>query len=328
MSHAKTKLGLAIAAIVGSVSIAQAADYSISGSVNQMVRIADTDLSNNTETDVLDNSTNASRLDLSASDSFGGVDIKLHAQLRWDANASNGAVPGFNAGGNLNTEILDLSFTSGLGTISIGEGDGATRFTTRQDLSGTELADNFDVRRNNGVSAGGGQNWLGNRNARLRYDAPTVLGTNLSVSFGENDGYEVGATWDSETVGLSSDGLRWIAALGYQDSGIVDGDNTVGSLSAILGGGTSLTVGYGDGDASGADSDGTYIKLGQQFGDHAFSVSVGDNEVGGLDGESQSVAYQYNGGGGVQVYAAYTMLESDIANDDADVLISGIRVQF
>ena len=56
-------------------------------------------------------------------------------------------------------------------------------------------------------------------------------------------------------------------------------------------------------------------------------MSFGDSETGGADGEAQTIAYQYNGGGGVQVYAAYSMLEADGAAD-VDALISGVRVQF
>jgi len=333
MSHTKLKLGLAISAIVGMSSVAQAVDYSISGHVNQMVRYVDDSNTDQTDTQFVDNGTNASRLSLKAGGEFAGMEIEVFSQFRWNAN--NSATTDYfdsSDGGELNTAYLDIAFKHDFGTVSLGRGDGAARFTQRQDLSGTELADNFDVRRwytGDDIDVG----FEGTRNDRIRYDAPSLLGTNLSVSADSDGTVEAGLTWDSASEGYSEywEGLRWIGAVGYanvkdDDFSSVD-DRISASLSALLSG-TSLTIGYGEEsyEGGGDDYEGTYIKLGQRFGDHAFSISLTNYEQV-TDSDVMSIGYQFNGEGGVDVYAGYSQVDPDLG-DDFDQFVAGARVRF
>ena len=338
MSHAKTKLGLAIAAIFGATTMAQAVDYSISGHVNQMVRYVDDSNTDETDTQFVDNGTNASRVSLTAGGEFAGMDVEVFTQFRWNANNSATTIPGSSSssGGSLDTAYLDIAFKHELGTFSLGRGDGAARFTQRQDLSGTELADNFDARR---WATGDADRvgFEGSRADRVRYDAPSILGTNLSVSADSDGTTEVGLTWDSEAEAYSEymDGLRWIGAVGYSNvkedgfSFLEVDDRIAASVSALVGG-TSLTVGYGEEsyENSGvSDTDGTYVKLGQRFDNHAVSISLATTDDGSDEDDIYSVGYQYNGEGGVDVYAAYSMLDED-NGEDVDQFIVGTRVRF
>lgn len=335
MSHTKLKLGMAISAIFAVSSVAQAVDYSISGHVNQMVRYADDSNTDQSDTQFVDNGTNASRLSLSAGGDFAGMEVEVFTQFRWDAN--NSALTAYGDGGDgsddLQAAYLDIAFKHDFGTFSIGRGDGAARFTQRQDLSGTELADNFDVRRwftGDADHVG----FEGARNDRVRYDAPSLLGLNFSVSADSDGTTEVGLTWDSEAEAYSEywEGLRWIGAVGYsnvKEDDIFDTDERIAaSLSALLGG-TSLTVGYGEEsyEGGGDDYEGTYIKLGQRFGDHAFSISMTAYEEGSVEDDVMAVGYQFNGEGGVDVYAGYSQLDPEFG-DDFDQFIVGTRVRF
>jgi len=334
MSHTKLKLGLAISAIFAVSSVAQAVDYSISGHVNQMVRYVDDSNSDQTDTQIVDNGTNASRVSLTAGGDFAGMEVEVFSQFRWNANNSATTDPfTSNSSGELDTAYLDIAFKHEFGTVSLGRGDGAARFTQRQDISGTELADNFDVRRyptGDDIHVG----FEGTRNDRVRYDAPSLLGTNFSISADSDGTTEVGLTWDSEAEAYSEymDNLRWIAAIGYsnvKEDDIFDTDERIAaSLSALLGG-TSLTVGYGEEsyEGGGDDYEGTYIKLGQRFGDHAFSISMSMYEEGSIEDDVMAIGYQFNGEGGVDVYAGYSQLDPEFG-DDFDQFIVGTRVRF
>jgi hypothetical protein len=341
MSHTKLKIGLGLAALMGLSSVAQAVDYSVSGHVNQMIRYVDDSNTDDTDTQIVDNGTNASRVSLSASGEFAGMDVEVYSQFRWNANNSATTFPdlmgsgGFSSSNNLDAAYLDIAFKHELGTFSIGRGDGAARFTQRQDLSGTELADNFDVRRystGDDIRVG----FEGHRGNRVRYDAPSIAGLNLSVSADSDGATEVGLTWDSEAEAYSEymDGLRWIGAIGYinnpDDSFSSTDDRIAASVSALLGG-TSLTLGYGEESYEGTDpdADGTYIKLGQRFGNHAFSISLANLDDGFDEVDQTAIGYQYNSDGAVDVYASYSMADPDATlAEDWDQFIVGTRVRF
>jgi len=334
MSHTKLKLGLAVSAIFAVSSVAQAVDYSISGHVNQMVRYVDDSNSDQTDTQFVDNGTNASRVSLTAGGEFAGMEVEVFSQFRWNANNSATTEPFNSSGtGELETAYLDIAFKHALGTVSLGRGDGAARYTQRQDLSGTELADNFDLRRwatGDAIRVG----FEGTRNDRVRYDAPSFLGANLSVSADSDGSVEAGVTWDSAAESYSEymDGLRWIWALGYSnnpdDSFDSTDDRLSASISALAGFGTSLTVGYGEETyTDDVDEDGMYVKLGQRFGNHAFSVSLATYDDGFAEDDVTSIGYQYNGEGGVDVYAGYSQLDPDFG-DDYDQFTAGARVRF
>ncbi len=341
MSHTKLGISLGLAALLGFTTAAQAVEYQISGHVNQMIRYIDDSNTDDTDTQIVDNGTNASRVSLSASGEFAGMDVEVFSQFRWNANNSATTFPdlmGFGGGSSSNeltAAYLDIAFKHELGTFSIGRGDGAARFTQRQDLSGTELADNFDWRRypaGDDVRVG----FEGTRHNRIRYDAPSIAGINLSASADTDGSVELGLTWDSSAEAYSEymDDLRWIGAIGYvnnpEDSFSNADDRIAASVSALLGG-TSLTVGYGEESYEGVgvpDTDSTYIKLGQRFGDHALSISFGNLDDGVDEVDQTAIAYQFNGAGGVDVYASYSMADPDSPLEDWDQFIIGTRVRF
>jgi len=329
------------------------------------------------------------------------MDVELFTELRLEAN--NSAFNGIyddNSGEDAGVEYVDLRFTGSWGRISMGRGDGAARYAQRQDLSGTDLADNFDQRRISGLEfrdmSGSfigldGEHVIGQfegaRSDRLRWDAPSYGGTVFSVSFGEGRSYELGLTFDSAAEAASSsadgtsseaassaaissgsgDGLRIIGAIGYIDTGeSVDLDTSTtshchycvedaiaASVSAIVANGLGITVGYGKSsmtnDSHGfsgrefKDIKGIYVKPFFRMGNHAFSLSVGtnsdiDNETAalgnrGYDGGHRALSYQYNGEGGIDVYASLQQLEMEgnggnTDGEDINVVLGGVRMTF
>ncbi len=246
MSHTKLSMGLGLIALLGFSSVAQAVDYQISGQVNRMIRFADDDVESDMQH--LDNSANESRLNLSAGGEFAGMRAEVFTELRLDSNASQnvGLYDDEDSRHGAKLEYADIRITADWGTVSMGRGDGAARFAQRQDLSGTDLADNFDFRRIAGLEfrtdlgsppgyyGDHAIGWFeGSRNDRIRYDSPSFGGSVASISFGEGRSYELGLTFDSALEAASSsaagtsseaassgfDGLRIIAAIGYTDTG-------------------------------------------------------------------------------------------------------------
>lgn len=205
--------------------------------------------------------------------------------------------------------FIDLAWSGGFGTFSIGQGSMATDGVTGNDFSGTTLVSTVTTADTAGSyffreDDGGGLSDIalksafatfdGDRKGRIRYDTPSWNGFSLAVGYGtdvlkdywDNTYYDIAATYRGEFSDVKLAGGIGYAWVDYDDSDDT-GESWAGSVSALHG-----ATGLNGSLAVGAQKDGghyTYGKIGWitgiwNFGATAFSADYYYGEDFGHDG--------------------------------------------
>ncbi|HHQ14926.1 MAG TPA: porin, partial [Chromatiales bacterium] len=214
------------------------AETALYGHVNQMLRYGDD--GTKTTTDVLDNGSNETRLGLRFTNPLtGGWDLtvggKVEAALRTTSSVNQSLNNTFGTGmppfpsdslsivnDSVEMRYADAWLDSRWGRVSLGRGDGAARFAQRVDLSGTDLANNWDNRRSYAIRWKDAlgvdfanlrlgdtfRTYEGMRTDRVRYDTPEIGGFKLGISRdnGRAGNYEIGLTWGLDLVADALEG--------------------------------------------------------------------------------------------------------------------------
>jgi hypothetical protein len=248
-----------------------------------------------------------------------------------------------------------------LGKVSLGQGDMASNGTSEVDLSSTSVAQyagaadvggqfffrNSATGLNSGVRMGGVYSQLdgASRQARLRYDTPSIGGFTFSTSIAADDLVDGAIRFKKEW-----NSVRCAAAAAItHDTREDDDDNWIynGSASCIhTPSGLNLTIGLAekdDEDAGGDDPSWFFIKGGisRRWNSHGkTSISVQyanseDNAGGGTNGDLDmwGVAFvQKIDSAALELYMAYSHYEYDdntgVSYDDLDFFLMGARMKF
>jgi hypothetical protein len=266
----------------------------------------------------------------------GGMSWGFNLGMGIDANGSEGLdVEQNNSSTNFYTRQAEVWWWGPFGWWATGWGPGAARFVLRSDLSATDHAQNNDNRRVESVVFRDGvgstqvtagdlfRDYQGERSNRLAWYSPYVGGLQGAVSLGNDNesefllqyisgvpGSAYGAE-DGDAVSSLPGGPAVEAAVGYsrnigQVGTDLDSKYRLGtSASVLLSSGLNFTVAYGRQDPvePGIPTNSAwYTKVGQRFGNHAFSVDYGwANRVNDpvftgdtVKGTRYGVGYQWN----------------------------------
>ena len=354
----------------GLVTPAAALEAKLSGQVNQLVTIIDD--GDEQDTFVADNDNSSTRFRFTGEEALGSVTAGFVMEFEAQRNASNKLQidndnPTDEAGDfEVAERHLDAYLKTNFGKVSLGLGSGAADGTAECDLSGTTLVIKSDAaptvgsirwKDENGNTIGGDDpinvgdtrdnlNGLG-RNQRLRYDTPDFAGFSVAASSTNGDAYEV-ALWYAADIGG-----KLAAALGYVDSGDIEGDDDYTQISASISWlapfGLNVSLAYGtrsyedDSVYSGTtiereDVTHLYGKIGYKFGIHAVAVDYGVNNdllFEEVSSSNYSVGYVVKPWNPVELYAAYRIYMLDVDEDyypddieNITQMLAGMRIKF
>jgi predicted porin len=270
--------------------------------------------------------------------------------------------------GDFNLRHADVFLGGRWGKLSIGQGDTASNGTSEADLSGTmaisysymagiaggfyffdrnvqgisridmEGNEEFNPRVKDSTS-----NMCGlSRDDRLRYDAPSLAGMNLSASIMEEDVWDIAFRYN----GAYDSGMKVKVEAAYADGGENKSwDSQVdGSVSVLLGMGLNFTFAAGqqmyDGDEKADDPFFWYGKIGYtrkftDIGPTSFSFDysqTNDLDEDGDEGTAYGIqAVQKIERLGTEIYAgarSYALDRSGYDFEDISVLAAGARIKF
>lgn len=195
------------------------------------------------------------------------------------------------------------------------------------------------------------------RQNRLRYDSPSYNNFVFSASLDNNHAYETALRYANTFAG----GTKLEAAIDYLDSEELDaqvnpiGDREFsnrfqeygGSASVLLPSGLNFTGMYKNRDASGdtagdlgQDASTYFGGIGYILGDHHVQVGWGHSDDlanEGSNGNSYQVAYEYDWGDSIDLFASYHLLTLDdfdntsgdrVDAEDINYVFAGARIKF
>lgn len=319
-------------------------EFSFSGQISRAVSQVD----NGIDTDTLhvDNNNSGTRLRLKGqTDLENGTTAGVYWETQYQDNDSSAVdINDADTSSAFKSRIRELWFAGDWGKLYLGQGNGAANGTSEVDFSGTTIADysgnNLDdgisfVSKSSATTVKNGDamdNFDGlSRNDRLRYDLPKFWPIGIAVSSGQERS-EVALRYSSKI----GDGGKVGFALGQVSNDAALFDQFGLSASVLLANGFNVTVHVGEKDNdTGADPEGTYIKVGKITGQHHFSVgfqTVDDNAALGDEAERTNLSYVYNMAKyGVELFGTYQTSSLDRPGEnfeDVDQLAFGSRIKF
>ncbi len=268
-------------------------------------------------------------------------------------NNSKGSDPGLL---QLRHEAVYLE-NARIGTVYLGHTSTSTDGIAEIDLSGAKVISQSDVGDWNKSFSVGGTNWGnvqdnldGARNDIIRYDTPTYAGFTASVSYGEDDLFDVALRYAGEFGGV----MKVAGGIGYrvqddEDFAPHSSDTLVGSVSALhvpTGLNITFAAGQREYDSTREDASYWYVKGGllrrfNRLGMTAVYGEYGDYEGqfgGGAPLNSESSVWgvgvvQYIDAAAMEVFASYRQYDFDNAvavgeSDDLSAVMLGARIKF
>lgn len=335
-----------VVAMLASMTTPAVADrYTVSGSVNRMVRYAD----NGAGSDVqqVDNEASHTQFRFKGDEDIGnGLSVGVHVETSVSSNNASLLDMKTGDGGDIAFDIRHsaLWFAGDWGRVTLGHTSDAQDGTSFADLSNTwlvnEWSSNFDL---GGVITFGGtttnlgsayNSFDGGRRDLVRYDTPDLGPAKLRASISNDSRWSLAAV-----VYTPLGGGELSAAAGYTDFGGDNGpagpqDQWSSSLSYKFAQGTNVTLGYGgaDGGVGAVDPDMVYAKLGHAWGNNAVSIHYGESHdlsAPGEDNTTWAVGWVHTLRSDVELYAGYNHFELDRAGaQDVDIVVVGSRVRF
>ncbi len=337
---AKPLIATTIAGLLAAPVAVQAFELKISGQVSRMVVMPDD--AEGDETQHQDIGWSGSRFRITGSEEMANgleVGFRLEKQMQSnpssDAGVSGGATDDAPDDADDN-RYQDIYFSGDFGMLSIGKGDGAADGSTEADLSGTALSSSSNHQDNWGnYRIAPGVRWDSiftmadgiSRVNRLRYDTPSFDGVRFAVSLDQGNATELGLKYTGKQDGYQLD-LRAFLVSGDDYTGDTDFSGFSGSV--LLDNGYNFTLAMSDTDVDGGpDRDALTIKLGYREGIHAFTVDFGDGETGSADADTFGLTWAAVVHPGVEVFATWRELDSDISGTESiDLIALGSRVRF
>jgi predicted porin len=350
MHHMNKKaLAVAIAGALVVPATASAIEYTISGQVNRAIRFADD--GQGSAVQHIDNGASNTRFRFQGSEDIGNgmkAGIYIETAVASNFGSSHALKTGDGPDNAFTIRHSALFFSGNWGKVSLGHTSDAHDGRSFADLSNTWLVNEVSSFTEHGgaiawrTSAGGtaGGTTLGSafgsfdggRRDVIRYDTPAMGPASAAVSIGNNERWSVGGG-----LYTALGGGELSMAAGYTDTGgtsaAVDDFFSV-SASYLFSQGTSLTLMYGESDATaaGIDPQQYYAKLGHQWGNHAVSIHYGESEdisAAGEDNEFWGVGWVYTMRKDIELYAGYNNYELDRAgSEDIDMVLVGSRIKF
>jgi len=322
------------------------AEFSFSGQISRAV----TQVDNGIDTDTLhvDNNNSGTRLRLKGQTNLeNGTTAGVYWETQYQDNSSSTVdVNSADSPSEFTSRIREVWFAGNWGKLYLGQGNGAANGTSEVDFSGTFLADYSGNNMDDGISfvsktlsppvknSAAFSNFDGlSRNDRLRYDLPKWGPVGIALSSGQERS-EIALRYSSKF----DDGGKFGLAIGQvsDEQSTADFDQLGISASLLFSGGFNITAHVGDRDnATGADPEGTYIKVGKITGQHNVSVSfhaVDDNNTLGDEAERTNIAYVYNMAKyGVELFGSYQTSSLDSIGEnyeDVTQLAFGSKIKF
>ena len=219
-------------------------------------------------------------------------------------------------------------FVSGaLGTLTMGETDGALDWAMNEAIIGSAISDDHEHAGYNGNSLL--DNLTDGDDQVARYDysfggfAFAVSAEVQNTDVGD-DTFGVGVTYDGEFGAIS-----YGVGLGYQKNDNGSGDDIEGlgfSADIAMDSGLSAVFNYTDYDGL-AQDDHIGVAIGYEFGQLLVAANYGKFDlVGGGDNEGYGLVANYDLGGGASLQAGYG--NSDTPAGDSDTYSFGIAMSF
>lgn len=362
----KISFGVVLAVVAGTPALAEFKyDNNSGGSVRLYGQFDPAYLSFDdgvsTTSEIVDNTNSNSRVGLDLLQPYGADTFRFNFEtalgLRQSASVSQTNTPSGLDWQRTDIRKVDFSFkTANYGTFSAGQGSMATDGAAEIDLSGTTLvtyvsipdtAGSFEFRTSAGALSGItiGDNFSdfdGGRRGRIRYDSPTFSGFTISAAWGkeilaegnDDEFMDLALRYANEFGAVK---LHGAIGVSRRDSGGVDRDDTIGSISMLHDSGFNATLALGDREGAG---DYRYGKLGYigswlSFGTTALSVDYydgADTISAGSSSESMSIGLvQKVDSANLEVYLGYRtyeLSETAATYQDASSVLFGTRLKF
>ncbi len=364
----KKLLTAAIASALAAPMAAQAIEFSVSGHVNRMIRIADD--GDGADIQHLDNGASMSRFRMKGSGDLGnGMKVGTYLETAVASSVASKTALKAREGAATDTAFnirhSALWFSGSWGKVTMGHTSEANDGTSTVDMSRTWMADSATSpgavagsvalrlnTANAGTSTGCGgtctvgsffTTFDGSRKDVLRYDSPAFGPAKIAASISNNEQWGIGLSVSQDMAGGS-----FALKAGYGDR-----DNQSGnSIWAISGGfkfsqGTSISLQYAADDkvAAGAvDGDRFYVKLAHDWGNNGVSLSYGEvnDAIANTDLTYWGVGFNHAfPKAGVDIYAGYHNFDIGLNAtsqaaigigtaefQDVDAFVVGTRIKF
>jgi predicted porin len=332
--------------------MAHAIEAKVSGQINRALMMVDDGI--DSVTHHVDNDISGSRFRFTGSaEMMPGFKAGIVWEMGYQSNSSSKVTQSVRSSApTLDERHQHVYFEGAIGTVSLGQGDGAANGGTEVDLSGTGVILNAQTADNGGAltfrtgtGAAGptigqttSQQDFESRYDRLLYTSPTFAGVKATVSTGQKSERNVkeGAVWYSGDLGGAG---KLAAAVGFSQADTADisfdNETTGGSVSWLSPMGLNVTVAVSEKDlTTSRTGEFRYVKVGYKTGNHAVAADYGtaDDEAA-LDDEAtvMGVGYVYTPKGWAELYAALRIHSLDRPGttfEDIQIITIGSRLKF
>ncbi len=368
-------LTAAIASAVAAPMAANAIEHSVSGHVNRMIRFADDGKAS--EIQQLDNAASQTRIRWRGTGDIGrGMKAGIYIETGVSSSPSGDAPIKLNGDDDEDGESFDdaftirhsrLDFSGKWGRLTLGHTSPAGDGIADQDLSGTGIANGYDIMGDSGggiawrtkgglttsrtlMTSGGGDVTLGDtigtldggRKDILRYDSPALGPVTVAASVG-NDGY-----FDIGVYGNTSLGGGTLAfAGGYiKEEQRSNFDGWGISAAYLFSQGTSIQGTYSERniDSKGIepgqvlennnkreDPTNWPIKVGHKWGNNAVAIGFGEGEdkFDDISHRAFTLGFVHTiPKPGVELYAGYNYNEADLSSSSFDGSAEDVHIFF
>ena len=322
------KLLLASTALVASTTFAMA-DVDLSGFAemgvfgqNWSVDELDQDLQFHTDIDVTFSMSGETDAGLTF-----GASVDLDEEIG-DNNADDGGAESAATRNDADDGGATMFVSGSLGTLTMGDTDGALDFALTEAIIGASLRDDNEHAGYNGNA--GLDGFYDGQVARYDYSfGDFSVAASAEIDDGGDDPVlGVGAKYTGEFAGIA-----FGAGLGYQTVDFEDGDSSVigVSLDMNMDNGLQAIVNYSqlDVDVAGVSTEDEHygLAIGYEFGSLLVAANYGKFEFDdGSEIDGYSLIANYDLGGGASLQAGYG--DSDIDGVDAETYSFGIAMSF